>query len=99
MEIRYGSGTPSTQIRREGQSTVGNKFESSGMQLVLVSSYDNCSPLRSPSGKFRNAGCSKVLSRFHSITAQSNCWRHVPETVNPVALVSLKAAIAEGRSK
>jgi hypothetical protein len=39
------------------------------------------------------------LSRFHSTTAQSNWLRQQPETVNPVGLVSLKAAIADGSKK
>jgi hypothetical protein len=40
-----------------------------------------------------------VLSRFHSITAQSNCCRHVPDTVNPLEDVLLNAAIADGSKK
>ena len=56
-------------------------------------------PLKSPSGRLRNIGCSNVLSRFHSITAQSNCWRHEPDRVNPVALAWLIAAQADGRRK
>ena len=66
------------------------------MQFVRVSSYVSASPLKSPSGRFRNAGCSYTLSRFHSITAQSNCCRQVPDTVNPFADAPLIAAIAEG---
>ena len=36
---------------------------------------------------------------FHSITVQSNCWRHVPETVKPLSDALLKAAMAEGSKK
>jgi hypothetical protein len=33
------------------------------------------------------------------MTTQSNCWRHEPDIVNPVALVALSAAAADGSRK
>src|SRR5258708_14934730 len=85
--------------RRKGQSTVGYKSESIAMQLVRVSSYVSESPLRSPSGRYRNTGCSYTLSRFDSITTQSNCCRHVPDTVMPIAEAPLNASSEDGRKK
>src|SRR5712692_8295901 len=87
----------SAQILSEGQSTVANKVESIGMQFCRVSSYVNTSPLRSPSGRLRKAGCSKILSRFHSMTAQSNCCRQLPETVKPAG--QLAATVRLGRHR
>src|SRR5437764_3058638 len=43
--------------------------------------------LRSPSGRLRRAGCSNVLSRVHSTTAQSRSEEHTSELQSPMYLV------------